>query len=383
MSTHADVVVVGVGGVGSAALWRLAAAGARVVGVDRFTPGHAYGSSHGHTRVYRKAYFEHADYVPLAHHAEALWAELESATGRTLRRRTGVLQLGPADGIVVPGVLSSARRFGLTVEDLDPAEVRARFAGFHASDDLRAVFEPGGGVLYVEECVRAATALACDLGATVLAGRSVTGLTREGPDLVVHTSQEALRCRQVVMTPGAWAPELLADLGLPLRVARKMLLWYGPERPGPSVYDADRGAPAFLYEVPEGIFYGCPAEGEFGVKVAEHSGGAEVSDPLALDRGLHAADERPVRRFIDGYLPGLGRAALLRHEACMYTLTPDAHFALGAHPRRAGVFVACGLSGHGFKFAAAIGDVLAALALGLESPVPIDAFRPDRPLHAA
>jgi sarcosine oxidase len=132
MSTHADVVVVGVGGVGSAALWRLAAAGARVVGVDRFTPGHAYGSSHGHTRVYRKAYFEHPDYVPLAHHAEALWAELESATGRTLRRRTGVLQLGPADGIVVPGVLSSARRFGLTVEDLAPAEVRARFAGFHA-----------------------------------------------------------------------------------------------------------------------------------------------------------------------------------------------------------------------------------------------------------
>lgn len=378
MVSSADVVVVGVGGVGSAALWRLAARGVRVVGVDRFVPGHAFGSSHGQTRVYRKAYFEHPDYVPLATHAEALWGELEVASGQTLRRRTGVLQLGPPGGVVVPGVLESARRFGLPVEALDARAVSARFPGFAVPDGLAAVFEPGGGVLYVEACVRAATAVACELGATLLAGRSVERVVSDGQGLVVETSQERIRCRHVLLTPGAWAPDLLADLDVPFRVARKLLLWYGPERPGPTRYDVGAGCPAFLYELPHGIFYGCPAEGEHGVKVAEHTGGATITDPLALDRSLHEADEVPLRAFVQTHLPALGRAALRHHEACMYTLTPDEHFVVGAHPTRPGVSSACGLSGHGFKFASALGDVLAALAMGEPPPVSIEAFRPDR-----
>ncbi|MEZ4268124.1 MAG: N-methyl-L-tryptophan oxidase [Myxococcota bacterium] len=375
----ADVVVVGVGGVGSAALWRLAARGVRVVGVDRFVPGHAFGSSHGQTRVYRKAYFEHPDYVPLATHAEALWGELEVASGQPLRRRTGVLQFGPPSGVVVPGVLQSARLHGLRVERLSASEARARFAGFAAPDGFDAVFEPDGGVLYVEACVRAATAVACELGATLLAGRTVERVIEDGDGLRVETSHEQIRCRHVLLTPGAWAPGLLADLGVPLRVARKVMVWYAPQTAGPSPYDAAAGCPAFLYELPHGIFYGCPAEGERGVKVAEHTGGTSLIDPLTLDRALHAADEAPLRAFVETHLPGLGRADLRHHEACMYTLTPDQHFVVGGHPARPGISVACGLSGHGFKFASALGDVLAALAMGEAPPVGIEAFRPDRP----
>ncbi|MCB9729040.1 MAG: N-methyl-L-tryptophan oxidase [Deltaproteobacteria bacterium] len=373
-----DVVVAGVGGVGSAALWRLARRGLAVVGLDRFVPGHAYGSSHGQTRVFRRAYFEHPDYVPLAGVADTLWGELEGASAQTLRRRTGVLQIGPPDGIVVPGVLASARLHGLTVEALDGTAITRRFPGLAVPEGLVGVLEPEGGVLYVERCVRAATSVACGLGATLLAGRTVRSIRSSGAGYVVETDREVITCRRLVATPGAWAPDLLDFLGIPFRVLRKMLVWYGSDAAAPSPFDADAGCPAFLYELPDGVFYGCPAEGEAGVKVAEHTGGTPVTDPLELDRTLHPADEEPVRSFVQRCLPGLAPATLRHHEACMYTMTPDQHFVVGAHPDWPGLVFAAGLSGHGFKFASALGESLAALALDEPPPTPLDAFRPDR-----
>ena len=148
-----DVIVIGCGGVGSATLWQLASRGARVLGIDPYAPGHDRGSSHGDTRVIRQAYFEHPDYVPLLRRAYALWSDLEQQAGRRLYHETGVLEIGPPNGEVVPGVLTSARVHGLEVESLTADEVAQRFPGCAVPDGDVAVFEKRGGFLRVEDCV--------------------------------------------------------------------------------------------------------------------------------------------------------------------------------------------------------------------------------------
>ncbi len=364
---HYDSIVIGAGGVGSAALYHLARRGSRSLGLDRFPSGHDRGSSHGESRIIRQAYFEHPDYVPLCREAYTAWDELSEACGQTLRYETGLLQVGPADGAVIQGVLQSARRHGLEVEQFAASDVVHRFRGFDLPDSMCGVFESRAGYLPVERCVLAHLGEARRLGAELITGVTVTGWQVDGSGYVVETDRGQFAADHIVITAGPWSAGLLADLGVSLEVRRKPMFWFANRAPE---YRATEGCPAWLFEVPEGVFYGFPDLGNGTIKVAEHSGGERVIDPLALDRSMRARDQNRLGRFLSAHLPNAGRQ-VVRHSVCMYTMTPDEHFLVDIHPGHKGLAFAAGLSGHGFKFAPVLGQALADLVLDGRSNLPI------------
>ena len=362
-----DMIVAGLGGIGSAAASHLARRGLRVLGLDRFPPAHDRGSSHGRTRMIRQAYFEHPDYVPLVLRAYQLWSELEARRRTKLYHEVGLLQIGAADGVVVPGVLQSARQHGLDVESLSVAQIRDRFPGFRVEEPLAGVFEARAGYLTVEACVQAHLDDAAEAGAELRTGEAIRGWNVTNDSVRVETDQGSYSAGRLVVAAGAWASQLLAEVGLPLVVRRKPQYWYLPTS---DDYSARHGCPAFLFERGEAIFYGFPQIGPEGVKVAEHTGGSVVTDPLALTRDVDRADQGRVEDFLRQCMPGVSMQ-LTGHAACMYTLTPDQDFVLDRHPKHAQVVFVAGLSGHGFKFAPVLGQALAELAVDGTTNLPI------------
>lgn len=366
--THYDAIVLGTGGVGSAAAFHLARRGGRVLGLDRFPGGHDRGSSHGQTRIIRQAYFEHADYVPLLRRAYELWAELESLADEKLFHRVGLLQIGPPDGYVIDGVLRAANQHGLTVDELTAAESQVRFPGFHVPDGMVGVFEPTAGYLRVERCVLAHLAAATQHGAELRTGVTVQSWSANDGNVAVTTDQGSFTADKLVITAGAWAPQLLTDLGIKMTVRRKHLHWFESQS---SVYRGPQ-APTFFYEMPHGLFYGFPAIDELGVKVAEHSGGETVTDPLTDPRPLDERDLSRVRDFASEQLPAIGKPVRhTRHEVCFYTMSPDEQFLIDTHPCHKNVVFSAGLSGHGFKFTSVLGEVMADLALAGTTSLPV------------
>ncbi len=362
-----DVIVLGTGGVGSAAAYQLARREAKILGIDRFPGGHDRGSSHGETRVIRQAYFEHPDYVPLLLRAYELWRELEQEGGVDLLHQVGLLQVGPPDGCVVGGVLEAARLHGLKVESLSREETPRRFPGFQAADDAVGVFEPAAGYLRVERCVLAHLAAAKARGAEFRFGVTANEWKSEGNRVRVITDQGEFSANKLIITAGPWAPQLLADVGVRLVVRRKHLYWFPTND---AAYHERHGCPTYLYELPHGVYYGFPQIDELGVKVAEHSGGAVVDDPTNDPRPLDAADLSRVEDFLAKYLPGVGRP-MQRRSVCFYTMSPDEHFLVDRHPRDENVFFVAGLSGHGFKFTSVLGEALAEMALGGRTKLPV------------
>lgn len=362
-----DAIVLGVGGVGSAALYHLAKRGARALGIERFVPGHDRGSSHGQSRLIRQAYYEHPDYVPLVQHAFGLWRELEEASGQSLYREVGLLEVGPRDGEVLSGVRASAQLHALPIDELTSREAQARFPAFRIPDSCEAIFEQRAGYLHVEQAVTAHAELAVRLGATLRTGETIRSWRADGSGMVVETDQDSYQADRLIVTAGAWAGQLLAELGIPLEVRRKPLYWF---RTTSDAYRPETGCPGFLFDLPHGCFYGVPQIDARGVKVAEHTGGPIVKDPLAVQRAVDPDDERRVAAFVSEHLP----AATMQctdHTVCMYTMTPDAHFVVDRHPRQPAVCFAAGLSGHGFKFTCVLGEVLSQLALDGATPLPI------------
>jgi sarcosine oxidase len=364
MTNHADVIVIGTGGVGSAALYHLARRGVRVLGIDRFPGGHDRGSSHGHSRIIRLAYFEHPDYVPLLRCAYDLWAQLEQLQGEQLFLQTGLLEIGASDGPTIQGIRTAARQHQLAVDEMSPAACRRRFPGFIVPDDTATIFEKQAGVLRVERCVLAHLDQAQRRGASLVVGEAVQGWKAESGGVEITTDKAVYRAGKLIITLGAWASGFLA---LPLQVRRKHIHWY----PSPAeLYAADRGCPAYYFETPAGDFYGIPAFDGHGLKVGEHSGGAAVTDPLTDARGVDAEDRRRVEAFLESYLPDVSRPAL-DHCTCFYTMSPDSQFLVDRHPEHANVAFAAGLSGHGFKFTCVLGEALADLALDGRTDLPI------------
>ena len=366
--THYNAIVLGTGGVGSAAAFHLARRGARVLGLDRFPGGHDRGSSHGQTRIIRQAYFEHADYVPLLRRAYELWSELECLADEKLFHQVGLLQIGPLEGYVIGGVLRAASQHGLAVDELTSAQTQARFPGFRVPAGMVGVFEPAAGYLRVEQCVLAHLAAAKQHGAELRTGVTVQSWSTNEGSASVTTDQGNFTADKLVITAGAWAPQLLADLGIQMTVRRKHLHWFECSDP---VYRGPQ-ATTFFYELPHGLFYGFPALDELGVKVAEHSGGETATDPLTDPRPLEEQDLARVREFVGEQLPGVGGSAKhTRHEVCFYTMSPDEQFIIDTHPRHTNVVFAAGLSGHGFKFTSVLGEVMADLALTGATTLPI------------
>lgn len=375
-----DVIVLGAGGVGSAAAWRLAARGARVLGLDRHHPPHAHGSSHGQTRAIRMAYFEHPDYVPLLRRAYALWSELEQQLERTLFVRCGLLEVGPADGVLVPGVLRSATAHALAVDRLTAVEARREFPAFHVPDNDIALFERDAGFLQVEACVQAQLEAARLAGATFHGGVEAFDWTTDGSGFRVRTSDSIYHSQHLVIAAGGWSRNLLPWLPIPLRVIRKPVYFF-PETP--EVYRCESGCPVYFFETPNGFYYGFPALDARGLKVGCHSGEGpefDVPDPTAAAGGLAELphDRAGVQEFLRHYLPRMKPHDGPRSD-CWYTMTPDEHFIVDARSCPGRLAYAAGLSGHGFKFATVLGEILADLALDGSTSLPIHFLRADRP----
>ncbi|QDU19104.1 N-methyl-L-tryptophan oxidase [Urbifossiella limnaea] len=368
MATTCDVIVIGVGGMGSAACFELSRRGAGVVGLEQFPLAHSRGSSHGRTRIIRTAYYEHPDYVPLLRRAWERWYELEQLTGRHLLTGCPCLMVGPESGEVVTGVRAAAREHDLAVESLTAAEVNRRFP-FRFPDDYAGVLEHAAGFLAVEDCVRAHADAARHFGADLRAEEAVRSWAARGDGVEVVTDRDTYHAARLVVTAGAWATQLLADLGVPLTVMRQVMTWF---RTDSAAVRRDR-FPIFLADVPGGAFYGLPAIDADGVKVARHYGAPELRDPTEMNWQTTPADFEPVDGFLRAYstLPPFEPS---RAEACLYTLTPDRHFVIDTHLHYPQVSVACGFSGHGFKFAPVVGEVLADLALTGRTPHPIGRF---------
>jgi sarcosine oxidase len=369
-----DAIVVGLGGMGSAAAFELARRGARVLGLEQFARGHDRGSSHGLTRIIRKAYYEHPDYVPLVCRAYEGWYDLEQRAGKRLLTECPVLSLGPADSRLLSGVRQSAEQHRLPVEHLSAAERRQRFPAFRFGEEVVGVLERSAGFLAVEECVLAHQEEALRLGATLRDQEPVLSWEASEAGVSVRTAVGTYRADRLVLAAGPWAGQLLAGLGVPLTVMRQVALWFAVREPALFRRDV---FPLFIAEVPGGHFYGFPALDGHGLKVAQHYGAPELPGPEGIERDVGPADEAPVRAFLRQHLPDAD-GALRRGSVCIYTLTPDRHFVIDVHPDHPNVVFAAGFSGHGFKFAPVVGEVLADLALTGQTRWPAGMFRVGR-----
>ncbi|MGH2500382.1 MAG: N-methyl-L-tryptophan oxidase [Candidatus Limnocylindria bacterium] len=362
-----DAIVAGLGAMGSAAAYQLARRGKRVLGLDAFARGHALGSSVGRTRVIRLAYFEHADYVPLLRRAWALWRELERDAGARLLVETGGLYLGPPGSATVEGSAASARQHHLAHERLDAGAIRRRFPFLTPPDDTAGLFEEQAGFLVPEACVDAHLRLAERHGAALRFEEPVRAWRIEGGEVAVRTERGEHRAGRLVLAAGAWLGGLLGEVGVTLAVERVPLFWFEPA--SAEAFALGR-CPVYIAETgSDGSFYGFPYLADQGLKVARHGSG-EAAEPDRLDRAPRAADEARVRRFLERYLPG-ANGPLRATTVCMYTKTPDEHFVIDRHPASADVVFASACSGHGFKFASVVGEILADLALEGRTSLPI------------
>jgi sarcosine oxidase len=361
---------------GSAALYELASRGADVIGVDAFDPPHSLGSTHGRSRIIREAYFEHPSYVPLVRRAYARWAKLEQLSGATLFLKTGGLNIGaPGCGLVV-GAIESASRHGVDVELLSAEEIERRFPAYTVPPGMAGVYEHTAGMLFPEACIRAYLSLARARGAEVRANTRVLGLERSGEAIIARTLVGTIEARRLVVCAGAWTRGLLETLGitLPLEVARQTMHWLEPTG-DTSIRSPSRFPVALIEHDADRIFYTMPDTGD-GVKVAIHHEGPTVSAD-SVDREIRTSDTAPVEELAQRFLPGV--AARIRESAvCLYTNTPDRDFVIDLAAEMPNVVLVSACSGHGFKFASAIGEVAAQLALGESCDVDLSHFRATR-----
>ena len=379
-----DAVVIGVGGMGSAAVYHLAKSGARVLGLERFHVPHSFGSSHGLTRIIRLAYSEGSHYVPLLREAYRLWRELEDVSGESILRVTGGLDIGPASGGIVQGSLTSCIEHGLSFEELDAGEVNRRFPGYGLPAGMAAIHQPDAGTLHCETAIRAHAAAARSLGAEIATGVRVRGWERTPGGVRVETEGARYEARKLVITAGPWAGELLPALGPMCRPVRQVMLWTDPL--DPPAFAPER-FPIFVLESEVGNFYGFPDNRGEGFKIGRfHHLRQEVPDPDAMDRECHPEDEAVLREGIEAFFPR-ANGPTRRMTACLFTNSPDGHFILDRHPDHENVFVAAGFSGHGFKFCGVVGRIIADFALERPqqrdlSPFGLKAHRPPRAAHA-
>jgi sarcosine oxidase len=375
MSTH-DVIIIGLGGMGSAALHQLAKRGADVLGLEQFDIAHDRGSSHGQTRIIRKGYFEHPDYIPLLNSAYALWADLEADTGQNLFERCGIIYSGFPDGSVLPGIRASAKTYNLDIQTVPDAEFHDRFPGFARLDGMETLYEPDAGFLRVEPGVQAHADRAVAHRATILTGQTVQSWSADAGGVQVKTAGTTHTAAKLVITAGAWSARLLAQLRIPLVVKRKILYWYPTEG---QDFALSAGTPVFSFDTANGFFYGFPALDPCGVKMGDHIGGQTVEDPDHLNRTVSPDEADRVNQFLAVHMPKLGSTTPTASAVCMYTMTPDENFIIDRHPEFPNVAFAAGFSGHGYKFAPVIGEILADLALTGKTDHPIDFLSLARP----
>ena len=366
-----DAIVIGVGGMGSAATYHLARRGARVLGLEQFDIPHDLGSSHGVNRIIRLAYAEDPAYVPLLRRAYRLWRELEAVAGERLLVITGGLDVGPPDSRIVAGSLHSCAVHAIPHETLGPAEVHERFPGYRLPDEFVGVLQPDGGFLMSERCIVAHVAAARAAGAEVHAREGVTSWAPCDGGVAVQTARGEYRARRLVITAGPWASRVVPALRRLARPERQVLLWAEPRRP--EFFRPDN-FPVFNMQAPEGHYYGFPVYGVPGFKIGRYHHLGQAADPDSVDRETHPEDERVLREGLERYFPDAAGPTLAM-KTCLFTNSPDEHFILDHHPEVPSAVIAAGFSGHGYKFCSVVGEIMAELALDGGSSLDLSLFR--------
>jgi sarcosine oxidase len=382
-----DVIVLGLGAVGSAAAYQLSKRGARVLGIDRYAPPHNLGSSHGETRITRLAIGEGVHYSPLAMRSHEIWREIERETGLTLMVTTGGLMISSPSRTsrlhvedFLGNTIAAARKYNIAHEILDAREIKRRFPPFAVRDDETGYFEPAAGYLRPEECIRAQLALAVKHGATIHTGETVLSFDAGPRGVAVKTAKATYNAGTLLISAGGWLPQLLTrEYAAPFAVRRQLLFWFDVD--GPIAAYEPRRFPIFIWELQGAAqaIYGFPAiDGQHGgVKVATQQY-ETTTTPDSVDRVAHPEEAAAMHaNYVAGYLPGLS-SRCLRSAVCLYTVTPDAGFVIARHPDYDRVIVASPCSGHGFKHSAAIGEALAELALHGKTRFDLGAFRFNR-----
>lgn len=372
--TGPRTIVVGGGTMGLAAAWALARRGAKVMVLERFSHVHERGSHSGFTRIIRESYHEGAGYVPLVRRADLLWRELGERAGEALLVRTGMFECGPPGDPGYEATLSACREAAVEHELLAAEAARRRFP-FVVPDGWSGVYTPSAGYLRVGPCLDALRREAMSFGADFRYGARVRELALGDRARVLLDDGEVLPADRVVVAAGAYLPELLPGF-LPgrLTVLRRVLAW---TRPGPGEASRLAGLPVWGVFAPEGFFYGFPHadEGARGFKLACHVpvDGEVGVDPETVDRSVHPADLTPLAEFLERYLPA-ARGDFVHAAICFYTCTPSWDFVIDHVPGDSRAWIAGGFSGHGFKFAPAIGELLAEAIVSGEAPTALRPF---------
>ena len=379
MTRTYDIAVVGLGAVGSAALFHASARSVRTVGFDLLNPPHKMGSSHGGSRIIRRAYFEGAMYVPLLTRSYKLWRELEEKADRPLMHLNGCLTIGRSEARLLEGAYESAAAFGVSCELLDVAEVHRRFPAFQLRDDERALWEPEAGWLDPEECIRAHLDLAGNAGADIRRNDPVLSWGASGTGLHIETEGGTYNVDRIIMCAGGWIKSLLSDMDVPLHIERQVNAWFRPDV-ADDRFTPER-CPVCVWEyAPDDVLYGFPDIGG-GVKTGLHHSGDKVDHPDELDRHVHESDVERLRRHTNRLMPhACGNVTAT--TTCFYTNTPDEHYLIDRHPGLDRVVFASACSGHGFKASSAVGEALVRMALGEKDAVDLSAFRMKRFLRA-
>ncbi|MBM3227165.1 MAG: N-methyl-L-tryptophan oxidase [Candidatus Tectomicrobia bacterium] len=356
--THYDVIVLGGGTMGIAAAWELAKRGKRALVLEQFALVHDRGAHSGQTRIFRHAYAEGPEYIPLVMRADALWMALEAETKTTVLHRVGGLEMAAPGYLHARRARDSAAHYGIDFQWLTPAEVRHTWPMIAIPDDWEAGFGAGAGFLDVEPALYAMLALARRGGVTLHANAPVCDWGASAQGVWVQTANERYDAEALIVTAGAWTGRLLAQLGLPLTIQRKVLWWLAVE--DPAVYAPAR-FPVFITDSVHGEVYGFPVHGQPGFKIANHAGG-EPTDPDNVERTVRDEEKHDVVGLASWFFTGV-TSHVLRSTVCLYARTPDTHFILDRHPVWPQVVIGAGFSGHGFKFTPAIGEHLVSLAL--------------------
>jgi len=382
MKTRYDVIVIGVGSMGSAACYYLAKNGVDVLGIEQFDIVHDSGSHAGQSRIIRKAYFEHPDYVPLLERAYFNWKALEKETGEPLYYRTGLLYSGDPDHEIIKGVKRSASSYRIGLETLSPSELSQRYPPFRFPPHHEFLFEPDAGFVTPEKAIRVFSRLAEEHGAAIHTGEPVSDWELNGTELSVKTNATSYTCMKLIITSGAWSGKLIPGFKDIIRASRQFVAWVRPDKEEnymrgqfPCWMIADDHKPGCFYGFPmlDTAEFGEPA----GLKLAHHHR-AGPADPDKVNRNITMADEEDLRYCLSTYLPDVSQS-IQTGKICLYGNSPDEHFIIDRLPGfREQVITACGFSGHGFKFAPVVGEMLSDLAVRGNTMLPIGFLSLDR-----
>jgi sarcosine oxidase len=367
-----DVIVAGVGGMGSAACWQLARRGKRVLGLERFDIPHSQGSSHGLTRIIRLAYHESPAYVPLVRRAMLLWKEAEERFGERLLFTTGSLDIGPEGGDLVAGSLAACSEHDLPYEVLTAAAINRRFPGLRLPADHRGLFQPDGGFVASERGIVAHVTLAQAAGAEIHAREQVLEWSPiAGGGVRVKTTRDTYEAGRLILSAGAWISDVAPALKTTSVAERQVVGWFQPTDARPFMPDT---FPVTILDVEEGAYYVLPVWSTPGVKIGLHHHRGERGHADSLSREPTADDEALLRVCLARYAP-LANGPVMALRTCLYTNAPDEHFIIDTLPGDENVIVASPCSGHGYKFASVVGEILADLAITGASRFDLSMFR--------